>query len=196
MFCLSIAYINGIILYMTDELRIEEYTGEDGQTAIIYRKPNGRFAPGTQSPAPITHENARAYHQQRIEKYREAAIERMHEEFIANGQIPQEAGPQDAWGTLVSRVAEQIMDSDRPRGDDMLAVGRAIGAIETAGQRSANEDTSNTSWGDFIANSDITITHKADVPIEAHSADVIDLSTLTDEQREAIARIIAAPSKT
>jgi len=152
-----------------------------------------------------------------VETHRQAAAEALLQQAIDNGLLDKDALPAAAWGVLVARVAEQIMDSDRPRGDDMLAVGRAIGAILPAGERNQDDNAAGNDWQSFLSQAiaarvaitasvtvsggdtttsggsgDVIDAQAADVPAsEPHRADVLDLSTLTDDQRSAIAAILA-----
>ena len=75
----------------------------------------------------ITPENASAYNRARQEKFKQAAADRIQQEI---GAIePGITTPFAAWGVLNSRLAVQIMDSDKPRGKDLEILGRNMGAI-------------------------------------------------------------------
>jgi len=48
----------------------------------------------------------------------------------------------DAWGAMVASVAEAVVTAaaeGKPRGDDMIAVGRAMGLVAQAGERAEPE---------------------------------------------------------
>ena len=48
----------------------------------------------------------------------------------------------DAWGAMVASVAEAVVAAaaeGKPRGDDMIAVGRAMGLVAQAGERAEPE---------------------------------------------------------
>lgn len=175
----------------TPELRIEEYT-KDGKRGVIVRQPNGHFAPGTQSHAPITRENARQMHEKNVELHRQAAADAIYKEAVETGLIDADAIPAAAWGVLVKRVWQQIMDSDKPRGDDMLAVGRAIGAIVPVGVLAHSDDNATaSSWMEFLRGASVSITRlPGDSVIDVLPTDTLDLSALTPEQRDAIDKIL------
>lgn len=63
----------------------------------------------------------------RWEKYRKATASRVLKE--AQSIDPDVKSEEDAWALLVSRVYQQIMDSEKPRGDDLEKVGKAMGAM-------------------------------------------------------------------
>ena len=166
-------YIFGIIQVMTEQLRIEEYTTADGAKGTIVRKPDGKFAQGTHTPYPITNENVSNYHRANVVKHQQAAASALLSEFTSMAIVGPNATAAEAWGALVARVACQIMDSDKPRGDDMLAVGKAIGAIMSeAGLSREDQQNTATSWLEFLNNSKVSIEHKPqDVPIDVTAKD-------------------------
>ena len=82
---------------------------------------------------PFTHATSRIAAQKRWDKYRQQAAKRVLGEIASIA--PDVQTPADAWGVLVARTATAIMDSDRPRGDDMMRVGQAMGALPLAHER-------------------------------------------------------------
>ena len=92
------------------------------------RDDKGKFIKGTRSHAIIkSSAEARTLAEKRWSKYRQTAAQWVVDEM--RGIDPNVKGGADAWGLLVSRQAVALMDSDKPRGDDLLAIGRAIGAM-------------------------------------------------------------------
>jgi len=95
----------------------------------ILRHADGKFQKGV-SASPehkITSDNARVLASARWEKYRQAAVQRVIEE--GRGIDPNVQGGADAWALLVSKQYIALMDSDKPRGDDLKAIGQVIGAM-------------------------------------------------------------------
>lgn len=75
----------------------------------------------------ITPDEAREMAHKRWDKYREATASRIVKEAQAiDSSIETE---EDAWALVVAKTYIAIMDSDKPRGDDLEKVGRAMGAI-------------------------------------------------------------------
>jgi hypothetical protein len=106
------------------------------------RGPGGRFLtkPKGIEQYAITKENAAEMAKRRWEKYREAAADAVVEEMGAI--LPGISTPEQAWGVLNARLASQIMDSNKPRGDDLMQLGRNMGAIPNAHERSEMENQS------------------------------------------------------
>lgn len=74
--------------------------------------------------------NAADMARRRWDKYRREAAAAVVAE--AKSSLPSVTSPGHAWGALNARLFSQIMDSDKPRGDDVEALGRNIGAIPRA----------------------------------------------------------------
>jgi hypothetical protein len=128
----------------------ETYDTPTGQ-AIIKRLPTGRFAPGTVSPAPITHDNARSMIAARQAKYQLAALRAVND-AIAQADIPipldvpaAEAG----WYGINYHAASQLVQSDNLRGiaDLMRVLGSATGIHD--------KDTAKQADGDVTVGADV-----------------------------------------
>lgn len=88
----------------------------------------------------FTKENAAEMSKKRWQKFREAAADAVAAEM---GSItPGVTTPQQAWGVLNARLAAQIMDSEKPRGSDLVDLGRNMGAIPNAYERTELENPS------------------------------------------------------
>ena len=75
----------------------------------------------------ITHENSRIYRELHYQQMQEAAADAISREI---GSIsPFGSTPAGAWGVLNARTAQQIMDSNIPRGFDLMQLGQNMGAI-------------------------------------------------------------------
>ena len=97
----------------------------------------------------FTSDNASAMARRRWEKFREAAADAVTKEL---GSIaPNAVTPEAAWGVLNARLALQIMDSDKPRGKDMDSLGRNMGAIPNAYERSEQENSGGPDAGAIAA---------------------------------------------
>ena len=107
-------------------------------TGEIVRDADGKFSKGMRPANIITSANARTLAEKRWAKHRLEAASRVMRE--AASIDPTVTTPAAAWGVLVARTYQQIMDSDRPRGDDMIAVGKAMGAMPSDSDR-ARQDT-------------------------------------------------------
>jgi hypothetical protein len=83
-------------------------------------------------------ETAAAASRKRWKKYREAAADAIVEKM--GTAVPGVTTPEAAWGVLNARLAVQIMKSDKPRGDDLAVLGRNMGAIPNAYERSEMEN--------------------------------------------------------
>lgn len=79
---------------------------------------------------PFTSATATEAARRRWEKYRRNAAEAVLAE--AKSILPHVTSPGHAWGALNARLYQQIMDSEKPRGDDVEVLGRNIGAIPRA----------------------------------------------------------------
>jgi hypothetical protein len=75
----------------------------------------------------ITPDEGREMANARWAKYRRATASRVLKEAMSID--PDVKTEEDAWALLVARVYQQIMDSDKPRGEDLEKVGKAMGAM-------------------------------------------------------------------
>ena len=97
-----------------------------------YRAPNGHLIapiPGSEIHQ-ITPANARNLAALRWEKYRQAAVTATVEE--GRSFDPAVKGGASAWGRLVAKQYTALYDSDKPRGDDLVQIGRVLGAVPNA----------------------------------------------------------------
>jgi hypothetical protein len=105
------------------------------------RDKNGHFTskPDAIMQYSFTSANAADMARRRWEKYREAAADAVAEEM--GTIVPGVTTPESAWGVLNARLATQIMDSDKPRGGDLTDLGRNMGAIPNAYERTEKENS-------------------------------------------------------
>lgn len=75
----------------------------------------------------LTTSYAREMVDARWDKYRKATASRILKE--AQAIDPDIKTEEDAWALLVGKTFIAIMDSDKPRGDDLEKVGKAMGAM-------------------------------------------------------------------
>lgn len=109
----------------------------DNPPGTIIRGKGGRFLPGTRSPAPITNANARELQQKRWNAYRKAAAKGITKEAMSID--PSVKTPADAWSLVAAKQYSALMDSDKPRGDDLHRLGQVIGALPLAGEIQAQQ---------------------------------------------------------
>lgn len=102
--------------------------------------------PQSAMPYAFNSETAVAASRKRWEKYREAAANAVVEKM--GTAVPGVTTPESAWGVLNARLAVQIMKSDKPRGDDLAVLGRNMGAIPNAYERSEMENPSRATLAD------------------------------------------------
>lgn len=97
--------------------------------AVIIRDDKGKFIKGASGQGkPIkSSADGRRLAELRWQKFRQTAASRVVQE--AASIDPSVKTPADAWGLVTARQFSALMDSDKPRGDDLLAIGRAIGAM-------------------------------------------------------------------
>lgn len=121
---------------MGKSYELKEYEGHNekhqGKMVRLYedgslRDERGYFIEQHKDGTPITAENSRALARTRWEKFREAAADHVAAEM--GSIVPGIKTPESAWGVLNARTAMAIMDSDKPRGRDLQALGRNMGAI-------------------------------------------------------------------
>jgi hypothetical protein len=100
---------------------------EQTQTQAVVRDDKGRWItppPGNQKFTSVT---ARTMAEKRWQKARAAAAAAVVDE--AKSIMPNVTSPGAAWGLLNARLFSQIMDSDKPRENAVIALGRNIGAL-------------------------------------------------------------------
>lgn len=90
---------------------------------------------------PITTANAADMARRRWAKFRQAAARRVTAE--AQAIDPTATTAAEAWGLAVSKQYVALLDSDKPRGDDMIRIGEAIGAVSTARDRDTQQTSNN-----------------------------------------------------
>lgn len=111
----------------------------------LVRDEHGRFVAGVaQSPKPITHANARMLAAKSAEVRRRKATLAAQNRTVARlaAADPSIQTPYDAWGELVADQAEalrQAASEGKPRADDMMQVGRAMGMVAQVGERTAQD---------------------------------------------------------
>lgn len=99
-------------------------------TDITPRAPDGKWLQKPAKSKDFTSESGRTANQKRWEKYRQAAVDRVIAE--GRGIDPTIKGGADAWGLLVSKQYIALMDSEKPRGDDLHRIGQVLGAVPMA----------------------------------------------------------------
>ena len=113
-----------------------------GQTdTLIHAEPRKITGRNGGTLTPITSATARDLAKRRWAKFRQAAARRVTAE--AQAIDPTATTAAEAWGLAVAKQYTALLDSDKPRGDDMIRIGEAIGAVATARERDA-EQTNNT----------------------------------------------------
>ena len=113
---------------------------DDNTQPVALRDERGRMLAPLPGTRPITHENARMLVEKRWANYRRAAVQRVTDEM--RGFDPSIKGGADAWGMLVAKQAVALMDSDKPRGDDLYRIGQVMGALPTSLEARAAEAAS------------------------------------------------------
>jgi hypothetical protein len=105
------------------------------------RDKNGHWMekPESAMPYAFTSQNAAAMARRRWEKYREAAADAVTKQL--GKAVPDITTPEQAWGVMNARLAVQIMKSDKPRGDHLTDLGRNMGAIPNAYERTEIENS-------------------------------------------------------
>lgn len=98
----------------------------------VKRDSNGRWL---ERPAghTITHADASILARKRWDKYRQASARGIMREAIAIDPTVQT--PADAYALVVGKQYLALMDSDRPKMDDVYRLGQIIGALPTAHDR-------------------------------------------------------------
>ena len=113
--------------------------------AQIVRSNTGRFLPGTTSPKPITHENARDYHELRREKSKQAALLALNNAAItADIVIPDEIDVHDVgWYAMNNHAASILFMADKANGipELMRTLGQNTGHIDKNQDAAAGDVT-------------------------------------------------------
>ena len=111
---------------------------DDTQTNVL-RDERGRWLVAPKSPAPITHDNARSMVQKRWDNYRRAAVKRIVGE--ASSIDPTVSTGADAFGLVASKQFAALMDSDKPKLDDLERLYKMMtGAVAANAQRADVQD--------------------------------------------------------
>lgn len=101
-----------------------------------YRDVHGRLVKQLPGSVEFTSANARQMQAKSVEARRNRAMR------SAQNRVAREAASidptvdswYDAWGLAVSKQYTTLLDSDKPRGDDLLRIGQALGAVPLAGE--------------------------------------------------------------
>ena len=119
---------------------MEEDTQIETKPQEVTRDKNGRWITPPKSPAPITHENARAMQKKRWDLAREAAAAAV----VARAQEvkPKVTDPAGVWGLLNVHLYDKIMSSDRPRADETVILGKNIGALPAEWEKEESQGES------------------------------------------------------
>ena len=88
---------------------------------------------------PITSATASDLAKRRWAKFRQAAARRVTGE--AQAIDPTATTAAEAWGLAVAKQYVALLDSDKPRGDDLIRIGEAIGAVASARERDTEQPT-------------------------------------------------------
>jgi len=105
---------------------------DDTQTTGEIVRINGKFAPGTQPANLITSANARSMAQKRWRK----AEQKAGAALLAEVQsiAPSVTTPTGAYAFVVAKQAIALIDSDKPRFDDVQTLGQIIGLVPRSAQ--------------------------------------------------------------
>jgi hypothetical protein len=99
----------------------------------VLRDKNGRWLVAPKSPAPITHENARSMVQKRWDNYRRAAVKRIVDE-AKSVDLSVSTGA-DAFGLVAAKQYTALMDSDKPKLDDLERLQKMMTGMVANSQR-------------------------------------------------------------
>lgn len=97
----------------------------------VKRDAHGRWQekpPGTKQYE-ITHANARTFAEKRWAKHRAAIRQAVTNEM--KSVFPTVTSPADAYAAIVAKQATTLLDSDKPRFDDVEKLGQIMGALPT-----------------------------------------------------------------
>lgn len=109
---------------------------EDTKNGVIMRNERGKFAPGTQSKAGIkSSADARNLAQKRWDKYRAATAKGIVAEAIAID--PSANTPEAAMALVAGKQYVALMDSDKPKVDDLYRMYQIVGGLPLAGELQA-----------------------------------------------------------
>lgn len=124
---------------MTDEAQTTQGEqapqAEEGKPVFIAERNRGKFVslPPSLEKHKITKETSAEMARRRHEKYRQAAAAEVAKKV--GGRISQVSTPVQAWSYIVADQVGKILDSDKPRGDDVRQVGQWIGAVVSESDR-------------------------------------------------------------
>jgi hypothetical protein len=162
---------------MADELRtLANGAVYDMTTKRIVSNPGG----GTKA---ISQANASAMAKKRWQKYRQSAAKGILKEAIAID--PSVKTPADAWQLVTGKQYVALMDSDKPRADDLYRIGQIVGALPLAGELAAGQaqaqagvtvtmsaDTARDMIASLLNGCDNYTYHKQDI-VDADASDVV-----------------------
>ena len=141
---------------MTDETQTtqgeQSPQAEGGKPVFIAERNRGKFTklPPALEKYKITPETSAEMARRRHEKYRRAAAAAVADKV--HGRISQVSTPVQAWSYIVADQVGKILDSDKPRGDDVRQVGQWIGAVVSESDRTlAGENSEGGSGGGIAA---------------------------------------------
>jgi hypothetical protein len=160
---------------------MDELTGTQG---VALRDKRGRLLapiPGSEQHQ-FTPANARMAAEARWEQYRSAAVARVVEEGKALD--PTIKGGAGAWGLLVAKQYLALLDSDKPRGDDLYRIGQVLGAVPTAHEARALEHAASQEAGPALAVELVSLLRDIVVrlvELPAPAAEVIDADASNTE---------------
>ena len=117
---------------------------------------------------PITSATAADLARRRWAKFRQAAARRVTGEAVEID--PTATSAPEAWGLAVARQYKLLLNSDKPRGDDLIRIGQAIGSMPMAHEmRITGEDTPVR-----VETVNVLIAQYVGKQLRANNAEVID----------------------
>lgn len=119
------------------ELPTYEVIEYEGKSARLYpdgsiRNERGHWLAMHPNSRPITSETARTMAQIRHEKARERVRARVMEEI--HSFAPSVTTPEDAYAEIVAKQSLTLMDSQKPRFDDVEKLGQIMGMLTKGGE--------------------------------------------------------------
>lgn len=127
----------------------------------------------------ITHENASALASKRWEIHRDAATEGIVQAIVESGLLPdKDRYSHKAWQAIINRMTVLLLSStDQAKAARLLLALSKLAGLDNPA-RVNNEANSNGSWGEFLQQSNVSITieHKADEPTVIIDGDSEDIS--------------------
>jgi hypothetical protein len=150
----------------------------EDMTELVPRDEKGRFIKGAgERGKPIkSSADARMMAQKRWAKARKAAADRVTRE--AASIDPTVNTWADAWGLVTARQYSALMDSDKPRGDDLLAIGKAIGAMPSDVDKAQAAEVAQPRTQPDVVLALLAVLERVDITdISSSDANVIDADT-------------------